>query len=263
MKYITFLLTITEPLHVEVKQKAESLSSSIGPVKIFQGVDGRKMPSLDYFKEMLRSYEAINAVLTPGEIGCSLSHRAMMEEFLVSDQDFAIVFEDDIIIDENSVDILNRAMPLLGPNDMLLAGGHEGADHGPIFAKRIGRERSEFVVSRESWGRIKRSCAYVIGRKAARHIVEVQTRSLVLADDYQSLCPPNGRLLFCPAFKHPVDLSQSAIEVERLLKPRSIPAPLLTRISKECGVGFHRRVRSITHFYYAKTHIDLRNHEMP
>lgn len=35
--------------------------------------------------------------MTPGELGCAMSHIAALKRFLSSDEEYAIIFEDDVI----------------------------------------------------------------------------------------------------------------------------------------------------------------------
>ncbi|WP_395091330.1 glycosyltransferase family 25 protein [Vaginella massiliensis] len=48
--------------------------------------------------------------LVPGEIGCYLSHIKTLEVFLASDYDFALIIEDDAVLQPNSKNIIEKAL---------------------------------------------------------------------------------------------------------------------------------------------------------
>lgn len=61
--------------------------------KIF-GVIGKQLSVGDYFDMAVAGKRR---ALTPGELGCSLSHIAALKDFINSDDEYAICFEDDAI----------------------------------------------------------------------------------------------------------------------------------------------------------------------
>lgn len=58
------------------------------------GVKGVDLPVLEYFKLGVAHKER---PLSPGELGCTLSHLEALKDFVESEKDLAIVFEDDAI----------------------------------------------------------------------------------------------------------------------------------------------------------------------
>lgn len=61
--------------------------------KVF-GVKGADLSTLEYFKLAVANKEK---ALSPAELGCTLSHIQAMENFLKTEQQYAIFFEDDVI----------------------------------------------------------------------------------------------------------------------------------------------------------------------
>ena len=45
--------------------------------------------------------------IQPGEIGCFLSHKKALKKFLLTDAEYAIVFEDDAVPEDGFMDTLN------------------------------------------------------------------------------------------------------------------------------------------------------------
>lgn len=75
------------------KQQAEALELDLVRVP---AVDGRELPAaeLDYWKGLSSGEDGIN--LSPGEVGCFLSHRRAWEAVLAGDEKWAFIAEDDV-----------------------------------------------------------------------------------------------------------------------------------------------------------------------
>ena len=58
------------------------------------GVIGKDLTVSEYFSQGVAGK---NKAMTPGELGCCLSHLAALKDFLASKDDYAIIFEDDAI----------------------------------------------------------------------------------------------------------------------------------------------------------------------
>ncbi len=61
---------------------------------VVKGVKGVDVPTKDYFQLAVLGKKK---ALTPGELGCTLSHLAAYQDFLKSSEEYAIFFEDDAI----------------------------------------------------------------------------------------------------------------------------------------------------------------------
>ncbi len=78
-------------------QQAEALGLDLVRVP---AVDGRELPAaeLDHWRQLSEG----NKVLSPGEIGCFLSHRKAWEAVLAGDEKWAFIAEDDIHFSEST-----------------------------------------------------------------------------------------------------------------------------------------------------------------
>jgi len=80
-----------------IKNQLNNLNISY---EIFNAVDGRKLSQNDkdelYNKDKAIKYTGNE--LTPGEIGCSLSHKAVYKKMIEEDIERAVILEDDIIL---------------------------------------------------------------------------------------------------------------------------------------------------------------------
>jgi glycosyl transferase, family 25 len=229
-----YILTLQTSDQGSVQSKVRILSSSLGEIEVFHGVDGRELPAIEYYKFMVgaRGYIKHGQILTPGEVGCALSHVRMLQGFLNSSAQVVVIFEDDVIIEKQSVDKLLKALRFTKSTDILVACRQRTYYTGNFRALPLAGYNDCYEVQKDDWINVKGTYAYALGREAAKHILSVQNGELCLADDFQALCPNDGRLLFCDAFGHLETYEASNIDIERQMQ-RSRPRPLIFRLRDE------------------------------
>lgn len=78
------------------------------PIQVVQAVDGQKIEVERYMSDsayqemndtMKRGYRIKHNQLTPGGVGCYLSHLKVLKEFVKSNKEYGLIFEDDIRFD--------------------------------------------------------------------------------------------------------------------------------------------------------------------
>ena len=220
-------------------------------MEVYFGIDARALSATEYYETMVRAYAKHRQIMTPAEVGCALSHLGLLRDFLSSNKELAIIFEDDVLIGERSVEMLLVALEFVRPCDILVACSQRDSEYS-VRGLQLAERSACYEVQKDDWGRVKRSCAYVVGREAALHILRVQNEGLWPADEFRVLCPEKGRLLFCGAFSHPATDEASNIESERLLRlsllpPRSLIFRLADELKKTIaakGAPLKRVVRS-------------------
>lgn len=98
----------------------------------------------------------------PGELGCYLSHVDAIREFLKSDDLFAVILEDDAMIENGFVHVLQHLAQHSGQWDMVkLSGVHSGT---PVTVQRINDDHRLSVM----FSKCTCSSAYMINRHAAQ-----------------------------------------------------------------------------------------------
>jgi glycosyl transferase family 25 len=83
------------------------------PYEIFEAVDGRQMDVCahpDY--DIARRHRYFGRDLQGGELGCLLSHRAVLEKILADGRCCALVLEDDAILDDSLTSVVISLMQL-------------------------------------------------------------------------------------------------------------------------------------------------------
>lgn len=120
-------------------------------------------------QEELDTYVSNNNMLSLGEIGCALSHLAIYEKFLASQEDYVCVFEDDILFDDQFTrDDLQAFCDFVAtkPEATMLA-----LKSTRTYGKKI-KTVSNYTIHATS--RFMYAYAYIINRKAAENILKLQ-----------------------------------------------------------------------------------------
>jgi len=96
---------------INAKKRQEWIAGQLNrlgiPFEFIFGIDGRKLTvnELDECYDSARA-KSFEGEMTPGEIGCALSHRLAYKIIVERKVERAIILEDDISLDENFNDIL-------------------------------------------------------------------------------------------------------------------------------------------------------------
>lgn len=172
-----------------------------------EAVDGRKISSLEYFNLINPAFYKLNKLLSPSEVGCSLSHKKAYEMFLKSKAKFAFILEDDIIGSDEKIQKAINLTKFMSLNSVFICGGQ---DSYSVFAKEI--YNKFYLLSKYS--NLTRACSYIITKNSAKSILNMQNEILDIADNWQRLAQ-NFDVYFSDIFTHPLDLETSNIQKER------------------------------------------------
>lgn len=181
MKIKTYVINLKDSVIRREAVLAETAKYPFMDVELLEAVDGRKMKSED-IEVCFNSKKFISRYYrTPkrGEIGCTLSHRECYRKLLESEEEFALILEDDVTFlypeDVGTIlkDILNEykddkpyfitlAMHLL---------------YYPKKYRKLGKYT--FLGIYKAYG----TCAYLINRRAAECLLS-PSRPFIVADDF-------------------------------------------------------------------------------
>ena len=145
---------------------------SYNSFKLIDAVDGRELNAREYYKIISPSFKAYGKVLSPAEVGCSLSHVKAYEAFLASEAKFALIFEDDVIGDDNAIKDAFLAASKMPEESVLICGMQDGLDgRFSAFGKKVDTSLSKplWQVSKHSFSSIYRAGAYVLTKKSAKN----------------------------------------------------------------------------------------------
>lgn len=228
MKNLVFVISLKSD--EARRQKLKERFKNYGEFKLVEATDGRAMSAKEYYGYALPSLEAYGRLLSPSEIGCSLSHMRAYEEFLKSDARLALILEDDVIGDESGVKKAFETAAKMDAGSALVCGAQDGLEgRFSAFGKKL--DEDFWLVSKRSYGTIYRAAAYVLDRRAAEKILQTHKKALCVADFWQILLLKNGlKMYFSDIFAHPLDLSDSNIQAERVQRARD-KASFKTRLN--------------------------------
>lgn len=228
MKNLVFVISLKSD--EARREKLKERFKNYGEFKLVEATDGRAMSAKEYYGYALPGLEAYGRLLSPSEVGCSLSHVRAYEEFLKSDASFALILEDDVIGDESGVKKAFETAAKMDAGSALVCGAQDGLEgRFSAFGKKL--DEDFWLVSKRSYGTIYRAAAYVLDRRAAEAILQTHKKALCVADFWQILLLKNGlKMYFSDIFAHPTDLADSNIQAERVQRARD-KASFKTRLN--------------------------------
>ena len=66
-------------------------------------VDGRKISAKEYYDKTIEYFIKTNKTMSPSELGCTLSHIKALEEFIKTNNNYALILEDDVIGEDKDI----------------------------------------------------------------------------------------------------------------------------------------------------------------
>lgn len=178
------------------------------------GVNGHLIPAKKYFELAVRGRQR---VLSPGELGCAMSHIAALEHFLNGEDQYAIIYEDDATVKNIQLysEIIKNIEGIHGPV-LVHLGGQEGlVGMRRLYGARLGGGLWELHPFALRW--LWRTCGYVVNRSMAKMIIDKQKKCTTMADSWSHFCKgADVSVYFKNIVTHPEELSESSIENDRV-----------------------------------------------
>lgn len=184
--------------------------------KIIEAVDGRLLSSKEYFEKTQPFFSKYQRIISPAEFGCTLSHIKVLKEFLRTDSNFALILEDDVIGDDEDILRIKNIIDGLDTNSIILCGGQDGLNSRYQFFKET-KQKNVYEVSSFSYAFIYRTCCYIVSKTSAKNILDYHENLFItIADKWDVFFKnTNTKIYYSKIFKHPEDLSNSHIELDR------------------------------------------------
>ena len=152
----------------------QSTLSQFTDLQRFSAVDGSKLDVLHDERVSLHTRQNIlkksrrshYEIATAGAIGATLSHVSIWKRFLQSDAKYVVVFEDDTIVDQTSLDYIDSLVEKLPAEwHMWLLGTHRGSFKGKPLVP--GATKGWWSVDEFTGAH-----AYILSRKGAEILLE-------------------------------------------------------------------------------------------
>jgi len=187
-------------------------------IDVVYAVDGRIFDAGNYFSYVTGLYSTEGVLLSPGEVGCALSHIEAYRRFLASTASAALFLEDDVCGTDDDIVRITGLVEKLKGDFFLCCGGQNG-----LRSQRWlrGKLRSyggsmHYEVERNCYRQVWRTCCYVMSRRVAEEVLKKQLTILRKADDWGALLKgTKSEVLFWDVLSHPVEQGTSGIEIER------------------------------------------------
>jgi glycosyl transferase family 25 len=217
-----YIISLHSPDHSRNARLAVLLRTSGFDVFFIEAVRGSELKAADYFALTQPYLKASKRLLSPSELGCTLSHGKVFKALLASGQRAAVVLEDDAILDEaGSAKLAALIDAGLHCDGFVHLGGQQGLDHlfKHVRGRLIHRAPPVFEVAPDDLGFLNRTVGYVISDRVAKDISDALDVWPFAIDDFPriSKIARIDKLLFSDVVKHPIALRDSTIEAERLV----------------------------------------------
>lgn len=233
------LSKVSIPIYlVSLKQDAlrrekikKQFSKTYEEFQIIDAIDGREISAKEYFKSIQGYFNKYKRIMSPAELGCTLSHIKALESFLYSDNKYALILEDDVIGTDESIYKICSLVDSLTDNSLLLCGGQLNFPEKRYrYSKKITNEEI-CVVHNFSYKFMYGTCCYLVTRKSAKKILEHHSNThITLADKWDVFFKDSKiKIYYIDILKHPVDLTDSHIESDRAINKKSLLEKIFVR----------------------------------
>lgn len=170
------------------------------------GIIGSEISSKQYFNQAVKGR---SQPLTPGELGCTLSHLQALKQFLATEDDYALILEDDAIIptDLTSTKLETELKCYNLPKNILFSiGGIKMKECLKVRGRCMDRflDQKVLAVVPEYYHRACYAFAYVVDRAMAKTLLDYH-QEVRKADDWSYLYDfdPSVHLYMTDLVQHP------------------------------------------------------------
>jgi glycosyl transferase family 25 len=204
------VLVVSLPGSARRRRIAQRLAAWNGHWSFLDAVDGASLSP----EALARSYDESATIrrygrpLSPGEIGCALSHRLAYQTILSRGLDSAIVLEDDAILSDDLTDFPFASLP--AQFDVVNLFGRSG-----LVRRRAERQLGRYALHRAA-GKIYGTVGYVVSRKGAERLLAASPVVSYPADWPVHPAKLSFFALSPPAVGHEDEDSQLSIEREHM-----------------------------------------------
>lgn len=191
-------------------------------------VDGRLLNAKEYFDKIKPFSLKHKRIMTPSELGCSLSHIKALSEFLKTDANYALIIEDDIIGSDKDIEKLSSSLASSNFEGLVFLGCQEGLLNRYKYVRLD--KNGFYKIPFSNRMNFSRTAAYAVSRKIAKDILDFHNTKYITVADYwfETLRNSRGKFYYLPGLKHPLDLSDSLIEADRMHIEKSIFSKLFS-----------------------------------
>lgn len=212
--------------------------------KIIDAVDGRELSAKEYFQKTAHFVKYYNRMMSPSELGCSLSHINILKEFVVSHQNVALLLEDDVIGTDKDIDNIITISKKINENTLLICGSQDGLGSVEYLCGIETDISDVWDLADFSYEYVMRTASYLVTKSSAKAILDYQNKEIMLADNWDKFFVDTPiKIYFTNVFSHPVELGNSHIEADRVIFRKEPKTFFQKLFSKEVFLYVFRKLR--------------------
>ncbi|WP_224554200.1 glycosyltransferase family 25 protein [Pectobacterium versatile] len=209
------------------KSIADTLKKESIDFEFIDAILGSDLPREELDRIKASSPKEFNP--TASEIGCSLSHQKIYSKIINEKIEWAIILEDDAIINSSLKHLINglseESTLKMSEEDLYILGGQDGlSQRRKISLSFFNKININGIIFKKLTYKpiyITRTCCYLVSRKLAINLHEEFNSNYYIADKWDYLYKKKcfKKIYLTEIISHPiVDISNSNIEKERLAK---------------------------------------------
>lgn len=216
-------------------------------------VNGKELTANEYFIRVFSYFNNTQNLLTPGELGCLMSHEKALKTFLDSDNDYAIIFEDDVIGYSEDIDTMKNIISQFKTKFFLHLGGMDGCKSSKYIYGKDTHIKGVYKAYKFSWQHLWRACAYALDKQTASKILNVYIGNNVVADEWGKILKKIETDIYVSnIFHHPIDLCDSNLEKARMNNKRKEKiAKIIVRRAENIISLIYFKLKGLKNIYYS------------
>ncbi len=216
-----YLITLKSSDSELIQTASNRLTAHGFGVAVINGINGGEISARDYF-ELTNFWRARTGYLmTPGELGCALSHKKALQIAASHADSWHLILEDDFIVSDAALAWIAKIHQQVKSGTLLHLGGQEGLKrfYRYVRAKPLNDSSGMAKISPKDLEFLARAVAYVVDSATAAALKDLLDRGPYIVDNFAYAVGQRAikQVWFRWVVSHPVDLTASAIENERRL----------------------------------------------
>jgi glycosyl transferase family 25 len=216
-----YLITLKPPQSAAVQAISNRLTSLGYRVVVVEGIRGAELTAQDFFRLTNPFRARTGKLMTPGELGCLMSHEKALRLAASVGQGRHLILEDDFIASDTALNWIAQVQDQVTQGTLLHLGGqeHMGRFYRYVRGEPITSLPEVANVYTEDLRYLMCTVAYMVDSRTATALAELMAREPYLADDFGHVFRQGAikRIWFRWVVSHPTDATTSTIAADRLL----------------------------------------------
>jgi len=186
-----------------------------------KGIKGADLSAGEFFRLTNPFRARTGRSMTPGELGCVLSHAKALKMAAESNHGASLILEDDFIASDSALEWIAQVQQHVTSGTLMHLGGQE---HMSRFYRMVRGQPLPTLpcvasVYTDDFPFLMCTVAYMVNGDTAKSLSDLMTKEPYLADDFSNALRHGAinRIWFRWVISHPVEQTDSTIASDRLL----------------------------------------------